>query len=161
MNTEKNRREFLKRGVTAGTTLAIGGLGLAGCCCKHFCPKSKSTAESGIDFSGIAYCCIDCVDQCPLYKATINNDDEAKKKIAEKWGEKNFKLEEYYCYGCKDKKSRGTPGRNCTVKDCAIKKGFATCAQCGNFEACDEKLWQNYPQMRDGVRSMKAKLDIE
>ena len=101
MSTEQNRREFLKRGVTVGTTLAIGGIGLVSCC-NNFCSESKCTADSGTDFSRIAYCCVNC-DQCPLYKATINNDDEAKMEIAKKWGDTekpDFKLEEYYCYGC-------------------------------------------------------------
>lgn len=161
MNTDKNRRQFLFRGVAAGTTLALGGLGLTGCC-KHFCSRHASIADSDMDFSRIAYCCINC-DQCPLYKATINNDDPAKMEIAEKWGDAkkpDFKLQEFYCYGCKDKRSRGMPGENCTVRDCAVKKGFASCAQCGDFESCENTLWQNYPQMRDGVRDLKAKLRI-
>jgi hypothetical protein len=161
MSNKKNRRQFLKRSVTVGTTLAIGGIGLAGCY-KHFCHRAKSAANSDIDFSRIAYCYIDC-DECPLYEATINNDNEAKMKIAEKWGDSkkpDFKLEEFYCYGCKDKRSRGIPGQDCTVRDCALKKGFATCAQCADFENCDNKLWKNYPNMRDRVRDFKAELGL-
>jgi hypothetical protein len=161
MSTKKSRRELLKQGVTIGTSLAIGGIGLAGCC-KHLCLKSLSKTDSGIDFSRIAYCCINC-DTCALYTATLNNDAEAKKKIAEQWGDAkrpDFTLEDFYCYGCKDKRSRGTPGEDCTVRDCAVRKGFATCAQCSVFEDCDEKLWQNFPSTRDGVRSMKAMLGI-
>jgi hypothetical protein len=161
MNKRKYRRDFLKESATAGAALAISGIGLSGCCSKR-CLKSKTTADSDIDFSRIAYCCINC-DTCPLYKATLDNDDQAKKKIAEQWGDSkkpDFELEDFYCYGCKDRRSRGTPGQGCTVRDCAVKKGFATCAQCSNFEDCDNKLWRDFPQMRDGVRNMKEKLGI-
>jgi hypothetical protein len=161
MSTENNRREFLKQGVAIGTSLAIGGICLAGCCSKR-CLKSESAAESDIDFSRIAYCCINC-DKCPLYEATLKSDDEAKKKIAAEWGDdkrEDFKLEEFYCYGCKDKRSCGVPGRDCTVRICAVKKGFATCAHCESFEVCDNKFWRDFPQMRDEVRSLKAKVGI-
>jgi len=161
MNNENNRREFLKQGVTAGTAMAIGGIALAGCCGKCSL-KSKSAADSDMDFSRIAYCCINC-DKCSLYKATLDNDDQAKKKIAEEWGDAkkpDFELEQFYCYGCKDKRSRGIPGRECTVRDCAVKKGFATCAQCSGFEDCDNEFWRTFPQMRDTVRSMKEKFGI-
>jgi hypothetical protein len=161
MNDKKSRRDFLKQGVTVGTSLAIGGMSLAGCC-KHLCSKNKTAAESDIDFSRIAYCCIDC-DTCSLYKATLNNDLEAKKKIAEEWGDakkQEFKIEDFYCYGCKDKRSHGIPGEDCTVRDCAVRKGFATCAQCSLFEDCEEKLWRNFPGLRDGVRTMKTRLGI-
>lgn len=161
MNNEKCRREFLKRGVTVGTALTMGGIGLAGCC-KHFCSKHKSTAEADIDYSRVAYCCINC-DTCPLYKATIKNDKEARMEVAKEWGDvkrPNFKLEDFYCYGCKDSRSKGTPGEGCTVRECTLRKGYATCAQCGDFEACENKLWQDFPQIRDSVRKMKARLGI-
>jgi hypothetical protein len=83
-------------------------------------------------------------------------------KIAKDWGDSrkpNFKIEDYYCYGCKDRRSRGMPGEGCTVRECAVKKGFATCAQCGDFEACNKEFW-SYPKARDGVRNMKARLGI-
>jgi len=159
MSTKKNRREFLKQSLTLGTSLSIGSLGLASCS-NNRC--SKSTADIGIDFSRIAYCCINC-DDCPLYKATIDNDDKAKMEIAKKWGDAekpSFKLKDYYCYGCKDKRSCSIPGNECTVRPCAVKKGFATCAQCPDFEACDKELWKKYPTMRDGVRDIKAKLGL-
>ncbi len=161
MDDKKHRREFLKQGVTVGTAMAIGGLGLAGCC-KHVCSKHKSTAEVDIDYSRIAYCCINC-GACPLYKATLKDDKEEKMKLAKKWGDAkkpDFKFEDFYCYGCKDERSKGAVGVGCTVRKCAIKKGFATCAQCDDFEACDEKLWKNFTDIRDSVRKMKTRLGI-
>jgi hypothetical protein len=161
MNNKKCRREFLKRGVTAGTAMAIGGIGLAGCC-KNVCSKRESAVEAEIDYSRYAYCCINC-DTCPLYKATIENDEAARMEVAKKWGDAkkpDFKLEDFYCYGCKDERSKGAVGMGCTVRKCAIKKGFATCAQCDDFEGCDEELWKNFPQIRDFVIKMKARLGI-
>ena len=161
MNNRKNRRDFLRRGVTIGTSLAIGGIGLAGCC-KHLCSKHKTPTDSVVDFSRYAYCCINC-DTCPLYKATINDDKEARMKVAGEWGDAkkpDFKLDDFYCYGCKDERSKGTPGQGCTVRKCALKKGYATCAQCAKFEDCDEKLWKHFPRLRNGVRTMKARLEI-
>lgn len=161
MSNEKFRREFLKRGISFGTAMALGGVGLAGCC-KHLSSERKSAAAGEIDFSRIAYCCINC-DICPLYKATIDKDEEAKMKLANEWGDAkkpDFKLENFYCYGCKDERSKGVVGMGCTVRKCALKKGFATCAQCGDFETCDEKLWKSFPEIRDSVRKMKARLGI-
>lgn len=162
MSMKRNtRRGFLKQSAVFGTGAALGAAGLLGGC-RCGCLGPDSAAESGLDFSRIAFCCADC-DTCPLYKATINRDDAAKMAVAEKWGgvkEPGFKLEDYYCYGCKDRRSCGRPGRDCTIRECAMKKGFAVCAQCRDFEICDGKLWKNYPQARDRVRQMKAKLGI-
>ena len=161
MDDKKHRREFLKRGITVGTAMAMGGLGLAGCC-KHLCSKRKSTAEADVDYSRYAYCCINC-DACPLYKATLKDDKEEKMKLAKKWGDAkkpDFKLEDFYWYGCKDERSKGAVGVGCTVRKCAIKKGFATCAQCDDFEECDEKLWKSFPEIRDSVLKMKTRLGI-
>ena len=161
MNKVKCRREFLKQSVTMGTSLAIGGIGLAGCC-KHLCSKKESTAEDEIDYSRYAYCCINC-NECSLYKATIKNDEAARMEVAKEWDavkRPNFKLEDFYCYGCKDDRSLGAVVKGCAVRKCVVKKGFATCAQCSDFEACDKKLWQDFPQIRDSVRKMKARLGI-
>ena len=161
MDNKKCRREFLKQYVTAGTAVAVGGLGLAGCC-KNVCSKPESAAVGEIDYSRYAYCCINC-DTCPLYKATIKDDKDARMQVAKEWGEAkkpDFKLEDFYCYGCKDERSKGMVGMGCTVRKCALKKGFATCAQCSDFEECDEKLWQDFPQIRDSVRKMKTRLGI-
>lgn len=159
MSMENNRREFLKQGIAKGASLAIGSICLVGCRSER---RIKSIADSDIDFSRIAYCCFNC-DKCPLYEATLRNDNEAKKKIAAEWGDdkrEDFRLEEFYCYGCKDKRSCGVAGRECTIRVCAVKKGFATCAHCESFEDCDNKFWRDFPEMREVVRGLKAKLGI-
>ena len=84
-------------------------------------------------------------------------------EVAKEWGfaqKPDFKLEDFYCYGCKDERSCGIPGRGCTVRKCTLRRGYATCAQCSGFEECDEKLWQDFPQIRDSVRKLKEKLGI-
>ena len=158
------RRSFLKHSAAIGTGITLGAIGLAGCYGKkHQSTKEQRLKTDAIDFSHVSYCCFDCHQQCPLYKATINNDDNVKIETAKEWGDfdkPGFKLEEYYCYGCKDQKSRGIPCNSCKVKECAVKKGLATCAQCGDFESCDQELWKLFPQMRDDVRKMKAKLGL-
>ena len=158
---KNNRREFLKKSITTGTGAALGVISFcSGCCsCEQ---RPEKTAKKEVDYSRIAYCGIYC-DTCPLYKATIANDDEAKMAVAKEWGEStkpDFKPEEYYCYGCKDKRSRGTVGYHCTVKQCAMKKGYSLCSQCNELETCDEQLWKELPWLREKSIKLRKELGI-
>lgn len=158
---KSNRRDFLKKSAAVGTGAAWGVISFCSGCCQCE-PKAEEVTKKDVDYSKIAYCGIYC-DTCPLYKATIANDDEAKMKVAKEWGANNksdFKLEEYYCYGCKDKRSLGAVGYNCTVKECAIKRGYALCSQCSELEACDEKLWKEFPWIHEKSIRLRSELGI-
>lgn len=83
----------------------------------------------------IAPCGIDCRD-CKAYIATVNNDQQQLKEVAEFYFTqhgKEVKIEELYCDGC------GADGRHigfcakCDIRACAFGKGFHTCAECSEF----------------------------
>ena len=78
MSNENNRRKFLKRSVTVGTALSIGGIGLAGCC-KHFCNRAKSTANSDIDFSR-SHTAVSTVTSAPYTKLQLKTITKLKLK---------------------------------------------------------------------------------
>lgn len=67
------------------------------------------------------YCGISC-EKCGCYKATKNNDDLARMKLAVKWSKlfkKTLLPREINCSGCK---SEGVQFTNC--KTCKIKSQF-------------------------------------
>jgi len=48
------------------------------------------------------------------------------------------------CNGC-----RNNDELTCTVRDCAIDKGFPTCAHCSELAHCTKDLYVNYPRQRE------------
>ncbi len=96
----------------------------------------------------LAYCGLDC-HECDAYKATMNNDDELREKLAEIWS-KNSGMEidpaDISCSGCKSNGVQIGFCGECTIRHCAIKKGLDNCAFCESFK-CEEleQFHQNLP----------------
>jgi len=86
----------------------------------------------------IAYCGLDC-SNCPAYLATIEDDDEKKKVLAEKWSTENFPLEpeDVNCQGCKQKSDIMSFCGECDVRECASNKNVENCAHCSEYQ-CDK-----------------------
>ena len=87
----------------------------------------------------IAYCGLDC-EQCEAYKATMNNDDELRKKVAEKWSELNkvdITPEMINCVGCRTDGVK-TPfcESMCQIRQCSLGRGYRTCGDCGELGSC-------------------------
>lgn len=87
----------------------------------------------------IAYCGLDC-EKCEARIATVNNDDELRKKVAAKWTELNqveITPEMINCSGCRIEGVK-TPFCDslCEIRQCAMGKKFQTCGNCGSLEAC-------------------------
>ncbi len=87
----------------------------------------------------IGYCGIDC-EKCDAYLATINNDDELRKKTAKLWGELNnapIEPEMINCTGCR---TNGVKtifcSELCEIRKCAIDKKFETCGKCPEMKSC-------------------------
>lgn len=83
----------------------------------------------------IAYCGINC-DTCPLYIATINNDEAMKKEILlkyEKLYNRSFEIKEMECYGCKSG-MKFSLSNACNITPCNINRGTETCSQCENYQ---------------------------
>ena len=89
----------------------------------------------------IAYCGLDC-GTCEARLATINNDDELRKKVAISWSELNgaeITPAMINCVGCRLKGPK-TPfcESMCPIRQCASGKGFGTCGDCGEMETCEK-----------------------
>jgi hypothetical protein len=150
MKTEIKRRDFVTKCFKAGVTgcAILYGNSLFGQ------DPLKLKKE---DLKGLTYCCYKCTAECPTYKATIENSVEQKKKVYEdaNWKEKfgiDFDPDKVFCFGCKPKdKPLGINVKACTVRICAIEKGYDCCIECNGLTECDKKLWKSYPDFKEKV----------
>ncbi len=158
MKTQLKRRDFVSKCLKAGVT-----------CCAFAYGKSLSAQdpvkkrETKPDPKSLNYCGYKCTNECPLYKATMENSTELKKKayedfkIKEKFGVE-FDPEKVFCYGCKvSDKPLGINVKACTVRRCAINKGLECCIQCDGLAVCDKELWLSFPKFKEGVIEMQKK----
>ena len=107
----------------------------------------------------IAFCGLTCT-ACPALLATQNDDDEARRKVAEEWSKEfgsEIKPEDINCDGC-----LVTDGRHiaycgmCEIRKCGLDRGVENCAHCADF-GCDklEAFLEKVPAARkklEGVR---------
>lgn len=89
----------------------------------------------------IAYCGLDC-EKCEAYKATVNNDNDLRKKVADKWSKLNnvtITPEMINCLGCR-KNGVKTPYCEslCPIRQCSMKKEYETCGDCDSFLSCEK-----------------------
>ena len=86
----------------------------------------------------VAYCGLDCAD-CDAYKATQNNDQALREKIAAEWTEGykfNFTPDMINCTSCTGSGVKIGHCAECEVRNCASGKGIANCGVCGEFKEC-------------------------
>lgn len=103
-----------------------------------------------------AFCGLVCTD-CPAYIATQKDDNEARKKVVEKWSSEQFplKIEDINCDGCLAFGKRLIKFCDmCEVRACAIKKNVKTCAHCDEFSC--EKLNKHFQMI-----GTEAKANLE
>ncbi len=89
----------------------------------------------------IAYCGLDC-EKCDARKATLDDDDKARREVAKLWSELNgivITPDMTNCDGCRVE-GRKTPFCDvlCLVKQCASNKGVETCGQCDEMKTCEK-----------------------
>lgn len=85
-----------------------------------------------MDKTHLAYCGYDCTN-CPVYKATKENDLEELKRVLFAPHNKEHSIESLGCYGCLDPKSKNHMCSNCYIKTCATNKNIKNCAYCDEF----------------------------
>jgi hypothetical protein len=158
MKTELKRRDFFSTCFKAGVT----------CCALSYgtrLPGQDAAKKQDVkpDPKNLEYCGYKCPADCPLKKGTLENNIELKKqayadfKFKEKFGI-DFDAEQVFCYGCKIKdKPLSLPVKACTVRKCAIEKGYESCIQCEGLAKCDKELWKNFPKFKDTVIEMQKK----
>ncbi len=87
----------------------------------------------------IAYCGLDC-EKCDAYLATINDDQALREKTARLWAELNnapIQPEDINCQGCRAEGMKTVYCDSlCETRQCALKKGMATCGDCQELEKC-------------------------
>jgi hypothetical protein len=110
----------------------------------------------------VAMCGIDC-GACPAYVATVNNDDEKRRKTAEEWSAEyktNLKPEDINCMGCltKDGPVFGYCTK-CEVRKCGMTKGVENCAHCDDY-ACEKltKFVEMVPAAKNTLDEIKRSL---
>ena len=156
MSNKQQRREFLTRGLALGSTLLIAGAGLPMCISRALASEAPQATPGGAKEKGLedlAFCSLDCNSKsCNVYRATIENDLEEKKKIAAGWNKAfgvSIKPEEVACDGCRSKSNR--LGYHCStvcdVRKCGLSRGVKSCAVCADFPTCEKKLWKYWPEM--------------
>lgn len=87
----------------------------------------------------IAYCGLDC-EKCEARLATVNNDNELRKKVAVKWSKLNnitITSEMIICEGCRiDGKKTVFCDKLCPIRQCAMNKNYETCGNCNEMKNC-------------------------
>lgn len=89
----------------------------------------------------IAYCGLNC-ETCNARIATIQNDDELRRKTAKLWSEWNhadITPEMINCVGCRvDGVKTPYCEQLCPIRKCAQEKGYTTCGSCPELDRCEK-----------------------
>lgn len=89
----------------------------------------------------VAYCGLNC-ETCEARIATVNDDDELRKKVAAEWSQLNqveITKEMINCTGCR-KEGPKTPFCEyiCEIKKCGSQKKIETCGDCSEKKKCQK-----------------------
>ena len=87
----------------------------------------------------IAYCGLDC-EICEARIATVNHDDDLRRKVAKLWSELNgveITPEMINCVGCRvDGVKTPYCESLCPIRQCARGRRVETCGSCLEMETC-------------------------
>jgi hypothetical protein len=160
MNSKLKRREFIKK----SSKWCMGG------CLLLSAPASftiQSRDGEPIDPELLCYCGYQCPEDCHFLVATLQDDPELKEEVFEEWElEKRYGLkfdpQKIFCFKCKPGENPEGPVLNhCTVRTCAIGKGYQACIQCDQLQACDKELWTRFPQFHEAVVEIQKKYKLQ
>ena len=108
----------------------------------------------------IGCCGLNC-EKCDARLATLNNDDELRRKTAELWSKLNsaeITPEMINCTGCRVAGAK-TPfcDKLCPVHHCVREKGLDTCADCGQMGGCPTlgQIAANSPFVLENLKRLK------
>ena len=87
----------------------------------------------------IACCGLDC-GKCEARRATLEDDDALRVKVAKEWSELNgveITPEMINCVGCRIEGAK-TPFCDslCPIRQCAMGRGVETCGSCADLDSC-------------------------
>lgn len=160
MKTNLKRREFIRKSCQAG--VACCAL-LSGSKVFAFGNLNTLHGDDLIDPKKLNYCGYTCPADCKMRKATLENNVDLKKeaftewRLEEKYGVA-FDPEKIFCHGCKTSgKPLGYVVENCTVRSCAIEKGYDCCIQCDKLAGCDKEIWSTFPDFHKAMMELQKK----
>jgi hypothetical protein len=155
MDNKQTRREFVLNSSRLGLSCGVFAF------CSKFNMVGNFLSDDVPDPKKLNYCGYVCPADCPMYVATIENNDDKKKeayitwKIEERHGVA-FDPGQVFCYGCKSPgKPEGIVLKHCTVRQCAIEKGYDCCIACDDLPDCDLDLWKRFPEFHKAVIEMQ------
>jgi len=112
----------------------------------------------------LSFCGIDCND-CDVFKATATGDEEARarahkvwlKTAQQHWGMETLDPAILSCRGCRSKGDDIFKGcRHCPMRNCAQKRGLASCGLCPEWETCDSlaQVFADEPKARANLEAV-------
>ena len=105
----------------------------------------------------IAYCGLNC-ETCEARVATVNDDQELRRKVAELWSKLNgveITPEMIHCVGCRvDGVKTPYCESLCPIRQCALSRKAETCGSCGEWETC-EKFGAIIANNPDALKNLK------
>ena len=106
----------------------------------------------------IAYCGLDC-ESCEARIATLNNDDELRRKVAKYWSELNkveITPEMINCTGCRIQGVK-TPFAEslCPIRQCAMGHHYTTSGNCSEMSTCEKvaMIFGNNAKARENLKA--------
>ena len=114
----------------------------------------------------LGYCGVEC-SKCTAYIATINNDDELRRRYAAEQSEffgMEILPEQINCVGCLEDGVHLGYCSMCEIRRCCRERGFKTCAECSEYVCEDLKrvymvMSEVFGKVQDGVAEAKINLD--
>ena len=107
----------------------------------------------------IAYCGLDC-EKCEARIATVTNNDELRKKVAENWSELNrveITPDMINCEGCKiDGVKTPFCDKLCPIRQCALSEKVDSCGTCNGFNDC-KKIKMIIDNNKEALARLKKK----
>jgi hypothetical protein len=160
MASKIDRRNFLKKSSQAGMACCAFMMGS-----KLFAANSLGNifGNEKIDPKKLNYCGYTCPADCKFYVATVENSDTKKKEVYELWKIKerfgvDYNSETTVCWQCKNTdKPAGVVIQHCTVRACAIEKGYDACIECNELTSCDKDLWKLFPDFYKAMIELQVK----
>jgi len=108
----------------------------------------------------IAYCGLDCTG-CPAHLATLDDDDDQRRKVAQEWSsayDTDIKPEEINCEGCLPGGSVYFTHCNvCEIRACGVERAVQNCGYCDDF-ACEklERFLESVPEARARLSEIRS-----
>ena len=103
---------------------------------------NREIKDRDVDMNKLIACCgLDC-EKCEARKATINNDDTLRGKVAKEWSQLNhvtITKEMINCDGCRlDGRKTIFCDKLCPIRQCCLSKQLETCGDCEELLTCDK-----------------------